>query len=441
MSSRLIVLGMVLTIALLGALASWDDRREAAASLADFAREQATLAREVAAGAASTDIERASAPVIEEPQERIVVVHVPGVAGLETSSGATARVPRLEEALDGAGCAVTAPTLEDCSLALTHEASALLGLPPRMAMAGLATAVSARGDAVRLAVVTTAKRERDRERRSASRLLLSFLLSSGLVLALGFAALRAQRKELLLAHDMAMKARDERLVRADKLATLGALATGIAHEVSTPLGVIVGRGEQLLPKVAGDARAEKAVSAILEQAARIGEIVRAFLALARGARPSLVRMSAAEVATAASDLVQHRYERAHVELTSSTTPDGADPGARVDCDRRLLEQAIVNLLLNACDACAPGGHVDLRVAAEGGSVAFEVEDDGPGIAPEAARRATEPFFTTKAEGAGAGLGLAITKEIVQHHRGTLTIARRGERGTVARILLPGAEGA
>ena len=94
-------------------------------------------------------------------------------------------------------------------------------------------------------------------------------VASGLVLVFGGLALRKQRKELELARELAVaevrRERDERLVRADKLATMGALATGIAHEVSTPLGVMMGRAEQVLPKVAGDERTRRAVEAILEQ--------------------------------------------------------------------------------------------------------------------------------------------------------------------------------
>jgi signal transduction histidine kinase len=114
-----------------------------------------------------------------------------------------------------------------------------------------------------------------------------------------------------------------------------------------------------------------------------------------------------------------------------------EPVPAVACDRLLIEQALVNLLLNACDACEDGGHVALEVTTDGGRVAFVVRDDGVGIGAEAASRATEPFFTTKAVGLGSGLGLAITREIVAHHRGDLAVVSRSpERGTTATITLP-----
>ena len=444
-----IVASIVLCIAALGTVAYWDERREASAALADFGSEQAALARELAAefrasptsfggGREPSEALRQGFSTIEEPGEIVALLHDPRAQGLARSSGATLRIPRLEAAMDDTPCAVEAPLRPSpCSFTLSHEESTQLGLPPRMGMAGLATFVARDGVRWGVAVVADAARERDRERRAAARLLLSFLVSSGLVLAFGTLALRKQRGELVLAAELAVadavRARDERLVRADKLATMGALATGIAHEVSTPLGVIVGRAEQLGPKVAGDARAERAVSAILEQATRIGEVIRAFLTLARGGAPSLENTEPRWLARAAVELVVHRFTQLGVDV--ALAPGEVTP--LVSCDRRLLEQALVNLLLNACDACVPGGQVTLDVRREDELVAFVVTDDGAGITPEAAARATEPFFTTKPEGKGTGLGLAISREIVQHHRGTLTVLpRRDARGTEARLTLP-----
>ena len=104
----------------------------------------------------------------------------------------------------------------------------------------------------------------------------------------------------------------------------------------------------------------------------------------------------------------------------------------IACEPRLLEQAVINLLLNACDACDPGGTVILDVRADAERVAFVVTDDGSGITKDAAARAIEPFFTTKPAGKGTGLGLAIANEIVKNHGGELTIGPRTETGPTAR---------
>ncbi len=445
-----IVASIVLVIVGLGAVAYWDDQREAAASLADFGQEQAVLARELAASMRATARRmgldaaamRDAVTPVEEPGVVVALQRGPAGGCLVRSSGEEACLPRLEAAIQAVPCAVEAvPLPASCSLRLSREESAALGLPQRTAMAGLATFAGPDGARHGVAVVATAARERDRERRGSARIVLSFLVASGLVLAFGMLALRKQRRELDLASELAVadavRARDERLVRADKLATMGALATGIAHEVATPLGVIVGRAEQLAPKVEGDARAARSVAAILEQAGRIDEIIRAFLKLARGGAPSMEHIDPRDLVEAAVDLVSHRFTECGVNVTTET--QAVVP--LVACDRRLVEQALVNLLLNACDACDPGGHVSVAASADDAGVALVVLDDGAGITEEAAARATEPFFTTKPEGKGTGLGLAIAREIVQHHRGKLEVRpRQGAPGTEARITLPPALG-
>ena len=236
----------------------------------------------------------------------------------------------------------------------------------------------------------------------------------------------------------AVRTRDERLVRADKLAALGAMATGIAHEVSTPLGVIVGRAEQLVPRVKDDERARRSVDAIAEQANRIGAIVRAFLAFARGDAVSLRHLSALAVVHVAMDLVRHRFEAAGVISEVLTDPDTIDETVCIACDETLFPQVLVNLLLNACDACAPGERVQVRVEAVAARVRFSIVDEGEGITAEDAARATEPFFTTKPAGRGTGLGLSIAKELVLHHGGSLRVVPRsdGIRGTEASVEVP-----
>jgi signal transduction histidine kinase len=109
-------------------------------------------------------------------------------------------------------------------------------------------------------------------------------------------------------------------------------------------------------------------------------------------------------------------------------------------DPRLLEHAIVNLLLNACDACKGGGEVVVSVQTKEGELEIGVEDTGTGISLADAGRALEPFFTTKGRDGGTGLGLAIAHEIVANHRGRLVFSNVTPRGTRAAILLPPAEG-
>jgi two-component system, NtrC family, sensor kinase len=407
-SAGSIVGWMVATIVAIGAASYWDDQRGSQAALADLAREQVVLARSAAA------TPEGSLGRVEEPGSVIVLTQ--GADGsLHTTGGVAVVSEPIQHAI----------ARGDESVRLTRPEAGALGLPVRTALAGIATATMPGGQRRAVVVVATALRERDRERRAQWRLVLSFLVSSAIVLAFGTLALRKQRKELELQSEL-------RVARADKLATLGALGIGIAHEVSTPLGVIVGRAEQLASRVEGDERASRAVQAISEQADRIGKIIRALLTLARGGKATLEHVRPASIVTDAARLVRHRFDQAGVSLTEHVDADLPS----IACDPKLFTQVVVNLLLNACDACDE--NVELRGSAANGRIVFAVTDDGPGISPEDAARATEPFFTTKPEGEGTGLGLAIAHEIVTHHNGTLSLGARrdGKRGTEARVELP-----
>jgi signal transduction histidine kinase len=428
---------MVLAVCAVAAVAYWDAQRESAAALSDFAAAQVALANGLADPIAARLASAAGVPAVslvtggmhrvEKPGHVVLLFARDGHEGLMRTDGSWVRLAAIEQAV-AAGVSW---------VRLSHEESAALGLPPRTSMVGLARVSDLAPSGWTVAVVASAQQERDREDRAQRRVALAVAVSAGLVLAFGGLALRRQRKQLELARELAVaeaaRASDERLVRADKLATLGALATGIAHEVSTPLGVILGRAEQLRARVEGDARAARAVGAILEQGERISRVIRGILALARGESPALESVEPGLIAKAAVDLVGHRFTEGGVALDS----DVAQALPAIACEPRLLEQALANLLLNACDACGPGGHVVLQVTGEGSHVAFVVTDDGAGIPSELAARVGEPFFTTKAEGRGTGLGLAIANEIVKHHRGSLTIeARPPASGTRACIEIP-----
>jgi signal transduction histidine kinase len=226
--------------------------------------------------------------------------------------------------------------------------------------------------------------------------------------------------------------RDEHLSRADRIATMGTFAMGVVHEVSTPLGVIMGRAEQLHGRAEQDERSLHAEEVIIEQVGKIQVIVRRFLDLARGGPPSLARSEPGDVVRSAVSSVEHRFAKAQVSLSADVPADAN----QIFCDRALLEQALVNLLLNACDACAVGGRVEISTRSDAEQAVFVVTDDGVGIEPEVAARATDPFFTTKPMGAGTGLGLAIAAEIAKSHRGALMIAPNGDRGSRACIEIP-----
>jgi two-component system NtrC family sensor kinase len=435
---------MALAIVVVVVLAYWDAQRESQSALADLAEEQATLARGIASAVAgrvrgfpdatsrSAGELLADVRAVERPRSLRLLLARPGQDGLSTTDGKQVRDASVEGGFrNGTG-----------AVRLARDEAPAFGLPRRAAVVGIST-FDGPGGRWGVVVAATALRERDRQARAQWRSMVAIALASGLVLAFGGAAMRKQRKELELSRELAVaeltRERDEQIVQIDKLATMAALATGIAHVVSTPLGVIVGRAEQLLPKVLADPRAKKGVESIIEQGTRINQVIRGFLNLARGESPPLEHMKPDAVVEAARALVEHRFEKAGVHLTVKV----ASPLPDVACDSRLLEQVVINLLLNACDACERHGEVELQVRADGERVAFVVTDDGVGITKEAAARAAEPFFTTKPVGQGTGLGLAIATEIVKHHGGQLSIGPRlpdhdgrAPRGTRAAVELP-----
>lgn len=412
----LLFLAMLVAVAVVGITLYVDAQREATAALDDFARDQAALA------VAAANLEEAPKALVKLEEARATVVVEQSADGrLRRPSGALVASPAIAAALsEGQTTAV-----------LGHDAAAAIGLPARTAVAGIARTRDGRG----VAVVATALRVRDREIRAQERLVLGIVLAALLAFGFGGIALVIQRKENLLERELATKEAEKqgegRLARADKLATMGAFATGIAHEIATPLGVIAARAEIASSSAAND-KSARAARAILEQTEKIRGIVKSFLSFARGEPPPSVRIVPGELVRQASRMVEHRFSAAGVVLEAEVQADLPD----VVGEPRLLEQALVNLLLNACDASRSGQRVRARVALEESRVCFAVEDEGSGIAPDVAARATEPFFTTKPEGLGTGLGLVIANEIAKHHQGRFVIRPRAGGGTEARLELP-----
>jgi len=429
---------MIATVVIVAGLAYWDAERESTAALADFAQEQATLATALGAGlriraagdrALGPDDVLAEIRTIERAKALAILVRPPGAATLRATDGREVSSPRLMEAVrDG-----------DSVVSIPREEAAAFGLPARTALAGLSHVDAGAGGTWDILAVATAERERDRELWARRRLVLSVFTAAGLVLAFGGIALRVQRKELVLERGLALAEAqhrsDERLQRATRAAVMGTLAMGVAHEISTPLGVIAARAEQLMPKVAHDERLAAGTRAILSQTSRINEVIRGLLGLARGDAPAEQRIEPHDVVDNAVGLVEHRFTKAGVALHRGTEPDLPS----VVGDPRLLEHAIVNLLLNACDACKSGGGVSVNASSDGSEVTIAVEDSGEGISLADVGRALEPFFTTKAREGGTGLGLAIAHEIVTSHRGRLVFSQAEPRGTRAAIILPRAK--
>ena len=229
------------------------------------------------------------------------------------------------------------------------------------------------------------------------------------------------------------RARSE-LVQAERLATIGKMAAHVTHEIRNPLSSIGLNIELLEDEVAGGsdkAEAIQLVAAIKAEVERLSRIAEQYLSVARRPRPQLERESVEDLVRELCAFVKPELDRAAVTLRVAEDADLPE----VDLDESQLRQALLNLIRNAREAMAKGGALVVAVRnAEGGGVEIHVDDDGPGIPDDVRASIFDPFFTTKQR--GTGLGLAVTREIIEAHRGTIGCEPRAPHGTRFRIALP-----
>jgi signal transduction histidine kinase len=218
------------------------------------------------------------------------------------------------------------------------------------------------------------------------------------------------------------------LVRAEKLATVGRLGAGIAHEVGNPLAAI-GNYLEVLRRRGVD---PEIVAAMGREAGRIDAIVRGLLDYAR---PRTVPREPVDVGALAMGAVE--LLRVQGVLKDDSVAVEADPATPlVAGDPVALEQVLVNLLLNAVDAAGDGGRVRVRTGPSQGGAEVVVTDSGPGVREADAARIFEPFFTTKEPGRGTGLGLAIVQRVVEDHGGRVSVRRGPAGGAEFTVLFP-----
>jgi signal transduction histidine kinase len=230
-----------------------------------------------------------------------------------------------------------------------------------------------------------------------------------------------------------VKAAENRLVVAQRLAATGTLAAGFAHEINNPLGGVLNALRKLREGDLSPEKQDEYFALALDGLARIGTIVERILDFTPRQREP-TRVNIAEVCGRAANLALHRAERQGVRIDLQA--DESVPA--VVGDAQELTQAVLNLILNAIDAVPAGqeGVVAARARREGAEAILEVADDGVGMDAETVGRCVDLFFSTKPEGEGTGLGLAIVQHIVTDHGGALDIDSAKGRGTTVRIRLP-----
>ena len=228
---------------------------------------------------------------------------------------------------------------------------------------------------------------------------------------------------------------EEQLQIADKMASIGVLAAGVAHEVNTPLTGISSYTQMLLEQADPDHPNTKLLEKIERQTFRAAKIVNGLLTLARSGAQPTNEPGSVDINAVVSDvlsLLEHQLKAGNVQ----TRRELASPSPVVRGFEQKLQQVFLNLILNARDAMPKGGWLSISTRTEGDRAVIELGDTGAGISAEHLSRIYDPFFTTKAIGQGTGLGLSITYGIVREHDGTITCDSTVGEGTRFVLTLP-----
>ena len=252
--------------------------------------------------------------------------------------------------------------------------------------------------------------------------------------------LRTARRELVLENERALEL-EHQLRHSATLAVAGRLASGLAHEIGTPLNIVSGRAEFLLNSLPerDDRRGELQV--IIGQIDRISAMIRSLLDTVRPVKPTIEHIHLKTVVDALLVLLTHTARRYGATL-EVTIPEGLPS---VLADRNQLQQVLINILMNAFEASRPAGRVTVLAEAASrdvrGGVQIVVRDTGRGIPASLMTKIFEPFFSTKPPGEGTGLGLPICRDILKMLDGCISVESSPGQGTIFTVWLPSARAA
>jgi two-component system, NtrC family, sensor kinase len=228
----------------------------------------------------------------------------------------------------------------------------------------------------------------------------------------------------------------EGLIQAEKLSSLGQLAASIAHEVNNPLSGVLVYTQLLNKKISNDNYTKETALNYLAkmelELTRSTKLVRNLLDFARQSPPAFRETDVNEVINRALDLVSHSAHILHINVSKELSPTLP----RLMADPEQLQQVGVNLILNAVQAMPGGGDLTLRTTFDRGQVRIDFQDTGVGITQENMHKLFTPFFTTKKEVKGVGLGLAVSYGIVQRHHGRISVKSKEGEGTTFSVYLP-----
>jgi signal transduction histidine kinase len=231
-----------------------------------------------------------------------------------------------------------------------------------------------------------------------------------------------------------LKDSQHQIMLSAKFAAIGELAGGVAHEVNNPLQIILSRVQLMTLQNKDDAKVVKGLNLIEHNVKRISRIIRALLGFAghNAQESGWEEFDVAQALRQALALVGHQLEKGLIETSFECEPELPLLTGNIG----ELEQVFINLIINAQNAMADGGALNIEVRREGEQLEVRFADTGCGIAPKHLDRIFEPFYTTRADEGGTGLGLAISYRIVERHQGKLTVESTLGKGTTFFIRLP-----
>jgi two-component system NtrC family sensor kinase len=238
-----------------------------------------------------------------------------------------------------------------------------------------------------------------------------------------------------------LKMTQEQLIRSEKLASLGKLAATIAHEINNPLAAVLtyirlmmklARKNEISPERSEEI--SRYLQTMESETARCGEIVKNLLAFSRHSTITIEEHRIETIIDKAIALINHELEMKEIKLIKHNERELP----KIQCDSKQMQQALLNLVVNASEAMAKGGtlNVESRRSQETGYLEVIISDTGSGIPAEDLKNIFEPFFTTKEEGKGVGLGLSVVYGIITRHNGFIDVTSEPGKGSTFKIRLP-----
>ncbi|MFP4380694.1 MAG: cache domain-containing protein [Candidatus Sumerlaeia bacterium] len=243
-----------------------------------------------------------------------------------------------------------------------------------------------------------------------------------------------QMAEAVMTREEQLKEATSRQVsQSEKLASIGRLAAGIAHEINNPLGAVVTMSHLLREKIGQEQDDIEDLDLIIRETSRVSEIVKGLLDFSREMPSEKRPVDMTEVIESTLKLIQGDKSFRHIDIQKELPPEGLP---LVYADRNQMQQVLINISLNACQAMPEKGLLKVRAYEENQRLKIEIRDTGVGIPEENLGKIFEPFFTTKAAEKGTGLGLSVTYGIIDKHGGHIEVDSTVGEGTTFTIVLP-----